>query len=222
MSTVDQFVYYDDKDDEVKDFSKVFKDCHIDRNGEEDNVDTIKVYKEEGTPMVSVINTPLIASRKSPLESLDSECDEEYFEPDYSSSPVSDSSVFLPDIVSPSELPASPSDIHLDSNDGNNNRANLSSNDDDEGDEEDDMDDLLADVIQAGIPKRRRMNKSLKPKLAETKVAEMPSLPSAAMNNLNKITYLETDIDSIINYEKFALKHHKRINSVSMAVEHSF
>lgn len=122
-----------DLDDEVKDYSKLFKDYghHEDKDDEmDDRLDTVQVYNEEGTPMISIMNTPMIASRTSSPDSLTSDCDDEdgnrYNGNCSSSSRVSDSSIGrILGKVSPSDLPASPGDLYDERNhhehDGNNN-----------------------------------------------------------------------------------------------------
>ena len=47
-----------DLDDEVKDYSKLYKD-HKDDDMIDDGMDMVKVYHVEGTPMISTLNTPI-------------------------------------------------------------------------------------------------------------------------------------------------------------------
>lgn len=123
-----------DLDDEVKDYSKLFKDYghHDDKDDDmmDDRLDTVQVYNEEGTPMISIMNTPMIASRTSSPDSLTSDCDDDdgnrYTGNCSSSSRISDSSIGrILGKVSPSDLPASPGDLYDERNhrehDGDNN-----------------------------------------------------------------------------------------------------
>ena len=116
MSSLEEDVV-GDLDDEVKDYSKLYKD-HQDKDDDmlDDRMDTVQVYNEEGTPMISMGNTPMIFSRTSSPDSLDSDCDEANVNGNNgncsSSSRVSESSIGqILGTVSPSDLPASPGDL---------------------------------------------------------------------------------------------------------------